>query len=185
MPSSPLPSTVAPTAPDSFYRLGVGLMILNHKNQVFMGKRADLDRSSDEVIPWQMPQGGVDYGEDPYLAALREMKEEIGTDNVTLISQTQDWVYYDLPKSIASKLWGGRFVGQKQMWYLFRYDGYDQEINVQTAHPEFCEWKWVDPFDLPEIIVSFKRNLYEYLVQEFHDHLIAPHQPAIQHQDPQ
>lgn len=163
--------SISPTAPDSSYRLGVGLMILNSKNQVLVGKRADLDDTSENVAPWQMPQGGVDYGEDPYLAALREMKEEIGTDSVTLLTQTPQWIYYDLPKEIATKLWGGRFVGQKQLWYVFRYDGYDVDINIHTAHPEFCEWKWVEPADLISLIVSFKKGLYTYLVTEFKDTL--------------
>ena len=169
--ASKIPPSVSPSAPDSAYRLGIGLMVLNSKKQVFVGKRADLDVSKDKVAPWQMPQGGVDYGEDPYLAALREMKEEIGTDAVTLLAQTPEWIYYDLPKEIAKKLWGGRFVGQKQLWYLFQYDGYDTNINVHTSHPEFCEWKWIDPIELPNIIVSFKHDLYTYLVNEFKDQL--------------
>lgn len=168
---SNIPPSVSPTAPDSFYRLGVGLMILNPKKQVFVGKRADLSAASGKVSPWQMPQGGVDYGEDPYLAALREMEEEIGTNSVTLLAKSSDWIYYDLPTEIARKLWGGRFVGQKQLWYVFQYDGYDANINIHTSHPEFCEWKWIDPAELPNMIVSFKHDLYTYLVTEFKEHL--------------
>jgi putative (di)nucleoside polyphosphate hydrolase len=163
--------SIAPTAPDSAYRLGVGVMILNQKNKIFIAKRADLAHSVDQALVWQMPQGGVDYGEDPYLAALREMKEEIGTNDVTLLAETKDWAYYDLPEELAGKLWNGRFVGQKQKWYLFRYDGYDKDINIHTPHPEFCEWKWASPSEVLDLIVAFKRDLYYYLVHEFRDYL--------------
>lgn len=162
---------VHPTAPDSAYRTGVGIILINARNKVFVGCRADLDRNDKNLFPWQLPQGGVDYGEDPYVAVLREMKEEIGTDQVTLVDETSDWIYYNLPEEIAAKLWGGRFIGQKQKWYVFRYDGYDADINIHTSHPEFCEWKWVHASELPNLIVSFKKNLYLYLMDYFKDHL--------------
>ena len=144
------------------YRLGVGIMLINHDKKVFVGQRAD--RFSDA---WQMPQGGIDEGEEPLVAALRELKEEVGTNDVEIISQTKDWVYYDLPVDLIPELWGGRYRGQKQMWYLMKLNGGDEKINLLTETPEFTIWKWVNIDDLPEVIVEFKKELYQKLVLEF------------------
>ncbi len=144
------------------YRLGVGIMLINSDKRVFVGQRAD--RFSDA---WQMPQGGIDEGEEPLAAALRELKEEVGTNDVEIISQTKDWIHYDLPVDLIPELWGGRYRGQKQMWYLMKLNGGDEKINLLTEIPEFTTWKWVNIDDLPDVIVEFKKELYQKLVLEF------------------
>jgi putative (di)nucleoside polyphosphate hydrolase len=144
------------------YRLGVGMMILNKHNQVFVGKRVDA-----KVEAWQMPQGGIDIGETPSRAALREMEEEIGTKNGNIISETKNWYSYDLPKFLIPKLWNGQYKGQKQKWFLINFTGEDSEIEVETNHPEFEDWRWVDLLELTEIIIPFKRKLYEAVMCEF------------------
>lgn len=154
-----------------FYRLGVGLMIINRNRHVFVGQRYDMSKILDVAHAWQMPQGGIDYQEPPFDAALREMHEEIGTTNVRLIAESADWYYYHFPKELATVLWGGRYDGQKQKWYLFEFLGHDTEIMIDTKHPEFSAWRWVNPRDLPDLIVPFKRKLYEDLVMEFKPHL--------------
>lgn len=144
------------------YRLGVGIMLLNAQNQVFVAKRIDT-----EAEAWQMPQGGIDAGEEPYIAALREMSEEIGTDRASLIAESADWYVYDLPIELVGKIWKGKYRGQKQKWYLLRFEGGDADINIHTPEPEFCEWQWAKPETLPDLIVPFKRELYQQLVAEF------------------
>jgi len=144
------------------YRLGVGMMILNKHNQVFVGKRVDA-----KVEAWQMPQGGIDIGETPSRAALREMEEEIGTKNGNIVSETKNWYSYDLPKFLIPKLWNGQYKGQKQKWFLINFTGEDSEIEVETNHPEFEDWRWVDLVELTEIIIPFKRKLYEAVMSEF------------------
>jgi putative (di)nucleoside polyphosphate hydrolase len=144
------------------YRLGVGMMILNKHNQVFVGKRVDA-----KVEAWQMPQGGIDIGETPSRAALREMEEEIGTKNGNIVSETKNWYSYDLPKFLIPKLWHGQYKGQKQKWFLINFTGEDSEIEVETNHPEFEDWRWVDLVELTEIIIPFKRKLYEAVMSEF------------------
>ncbi|MCD6035932.1 MAG: pyrophosphohydrolase [Rickettsiales bacterium] len=144
------------------YRPGVGLMLLNRDNHVFVGKR--LDTRSDA---WQMPQGGIDEGEEASVAALREMHEEIGTDKASILAESQDWHYYDLPVYLIPKLWNGQYRGQKQKWFLLRFLGEDTDINIHTADPEFGEWQWVPMNELPDIIVPFKRDLYVKIVNEF------------------
>lgn len=151
---------------DPYYRLGVGVMVLNDYNQVLVGKRLDM-AGSDLESSWQMPQGGIDLEEEALQAAYREMAEEIGTDKVKLIAESKNWFSYDLPEELARRLWGGRFAGQKQKWFLFRFFGTDQDININTKHPEFCEWRWVDPAILPDIIVDFKRDIYLKVLAEF------------------
>ena len=116
---------------------------------------------------WQMPQGGIDHEEDPLEAAYRELEEEIGTRNVELIHRMEDWLTYDLPKDLIGKVWKGKYRGQKQKWFLFRFLGQDSEINILTEHPEFAEWKWAELAELPRLIVPFKRDLYETIVQKF------------------
>jgi len=157
--------------PDNIeYRRGVGLMILNQDHKVWVGQRHD---SGNIIGPntWQMPQGGIDSTETPWQAALREMKEEIGTVNVRLIAETKDWISYDFPEELHTTLWGGRFYGQTQKWFLLEFLGNNSEINIKTRHPEFIAWRWVDPQELPDLIVPFKRDLYLKLLEEFKDYL--------------
>lgn len=144
------------------YRLGVGVMLINSDKKVFVGQR--VDRFSDA---WQMPQGGINEGEDPLAAALRELEEETGINDVEVVAQTADWINYDLPRELIPELWGGKYKGQKQLWYLMRINGGDDKINLQTEVPEFVKWKWVEPSVLPDIIVEFKKDLYSFLVNYF------------------
>ena len=151
------------------YRRGVGVMLLNSKGKVFVGARID---NTDEA--WQMPQGGVDEGEDdPWQTALRELEEETGIrrDLVERIIRSPERLKYDLPKDLRRKLWGGKYKGQDQYWFLARFLGSDDDINIATEHPEFREWKWIEPEQLPNLIVSFKRELYQKLLDEFADYL--------------
>ncbi|HEX6072799.1 MAG TPA: RNA pyrophosphohydrolase [Sphingomicrobium sp.] len=153
---------------DQLYRRGVGVMLLNRDGKVFVGARVD---NSDEA--WQMPQGGIDEGEDPWGTALRELEEETGITLhlVERISECPERLKYDLPEELRGKLWGGRFIGQDQDWYLARFLGTDADVNIATIHPEFREWKWIEPGQLPELIVPFKRDLYRRLLREFADYL--------------
>lgn len=155
---------------DPYYRLGVGMMVVNHHGNVLVCQRADMAKTGF-IEAWQMPQGGVDHEEDPQTAALRELEEEIGTANVTIIAESSDWLSYDLPKPLSDQLWGGRYVGQRQKWYLMRYDGYESEINLETDHPEFVAYKWVKPAELVDLIVDFKRDLYGKVLAEFTPYL--------------
>ena len=141
------------------YREGVGVMLLNQANEVFVGKRIDM-RSEH----WQMPQGGIDPGESPREAVMRELEEETGTAKATIIRETIDWLYYDLPADLVPKVWGGKYRGQKQKWFLLRFTGEDADINIHTDHPEFSEWQWIPVVQLPELIVPFKRELYEQAI---------------------
>ena len=144
------------------YRPGVGMMIVNHQNMVFVGKRIDT-----KIEAWQMPQGGIDVGETPSKAAIREMHEEIGSDKGYILAESRYWYSYDLPKFLIPKLWNGSFRGQKQKWFLIRFEGRDKDINLLTPSPEFCEWRWVSIEELPSIIIPFKRKLYQAVVEEF------------------
>lgn len=147
------------------YRPCAGVMLLNHDGQVFVGQRIDTTMEA-----WQMPQGGIDEGEDARAAAIRELKEEIGTDKVEVLARTRDWLYYDLPDELVGKVWEGKFRGQKQKWFLMRFLGEDSEINLETGHPEFSSWKWVEIEDVPNMIVAFKRPLYRAVIREFQDY---------------
>ena len=144
------------------YRPCAGMMILNKKGQVFVGKRIDMISEH-----WQMPQGGIDDGEQPLAAALRELDEEIGTRDVELLHSLEEWLTYDLPDDLIGKVWKGKYRGQKQKWFLFRFLGEDQDINIVTHHPEFSEWKWAEASEIPQLIVPFKRDLYETILQRF------------------
>ena len=146
------------------YRPCVGIMLVNRDGKVFVGQRLD-----NVVEAWQMPQGGIDEGEDAKAAALRELGEEtgIGPENVEIIAKAKDEHFYDLPPELLGKLWGGKYRGQRQYWYLARFLGQDSDVNIQTKHPEFRSWKWADPETLPELIVPFKRKLYRDILQEF------------------
>ena len=144
------------------YREGVGMMLLNPAREVFVAKRIDTVSEA-----WQMPQGGIDAGETPQQAALRELREETGTDKADIVAQSRDWLTYDLPDHLIQKLWGGRYRGQRQKWFALRFTGQDSDINIATEHPEFSEWQWIAMRELPDIIVPFKRDLYRAIVAEF------------------
>jgi putative (di)nucleoside polyphosphate hydrolase len=144
------------------YRPGVGMVIVNSQNMVFLGKRLDT-----RMEAWQMPQGGIDVGETPSSAALREMHEEVGTNNGYIIAESKCWYSYDLPKFLIPKLWNGKFRGQKQKWFLIKFTGTDNEININTTTPEFSEWRWANFIELPDIIIPFKRKLYKAVLDEF------------------
>ncbi|MDX1974847.1 MAG: RNA pyrophosphohydrolase [Rickettsiales bacterium] len=146
------------------YRKGVGIMLLNQQGLVFVARRIDTISEA-----WQMPQGGIDEGETPLQAAFRELQEETGTTKAIMLSESREWMTYDLPEHLIPVIWNGRYRGQEQKWFAFRFDGSDADINIDTEHPEFCEWKWVPIHSLPDVIVPFKRALYQALVDEFHD----------------
>lgn len=144
------------------YRPGVGMMIIDKENRIFVGKRIDT-----RISAWQMPQGGIDLGETPSVAALREMEEEIGCNKGSIIAESRFWYSYDVPKILVSKLWGGNFRGQKQKWFLIRFEGIDEEINIHTAHAEFSEWRWASTEEFLSIVIPFKRKLYKAVMREF------------------
>jgi putative (di)nucleoside polyphosphate hydrolase len=146
------------------YRPCVGLMVLNRAGQVFVGNRID-----QSIESWQMPQGGIDEGEEPWDTALRELKEEIGTSNVELLREHPDWLFYDLPPQLIGVAWEGKFRGQKLKWFAVRFKGTDADINVKTAHQEFSNWKWADISDLLGLIVPFKRETYAKVIAAFSD----------------
>ena len=148
------------------YRRGVGVVLLNPQKQVFVAQRLD---SAEPA--WQFPQGGIDQDEDPFLAAKRELWEETGVTSAELVAETPDWLRYDLPHDLVPKVWKGRYRGQEQKWYAFRFLGDDSEIRIDGEHPEFSEWRWMDLRETPSLIVAFKRPLYEEVVKAF-GHLV-------------
>lgn len=146
------------------YRPAAGVMLLNGQNKVFVAQRLDTTLEA-----WQMPQGGLDEGEEPQAGALRELEEETGVAAhlVEIIACSSGELLYDLPHDLVGKLWKGRYRGQRQSWFLMRFLGQDSDVNLDTHHPEFRAWKWADPHDLPDLIVPFKRALYEDVLREF------------------
>lgn len=137
-------------------------MLLNHAGDVFVARRNDIPDDA-----WQMPQGGIDEGEDPRAAAFRELREEIGTDAAEIIAESKTWLRYDLPKEILDKARDKRWRGQQQKWFVMRFMGSDADINLETEHPEFSAWKWIPVNELPGLVVSFKRHVYLDLLSEF------------------
>ena len=149
---------------DHLYRLGGGIMLLNSGGKVFVAARIDNPEDA-----WQMPQGGIDEGEEPWAGTLRELEEETGIrpDLVERIAEHPERLRYDLPGEWREKLWRGKWKGQMQHWYLARFLGEDDDVNLETGHPEFRAWKWVEPSELESLIVPFKRDLYRRLVADF------------------
>lgn len=144
------------------YRLGVGVALLDPRGRVFVAQRADMRSDA-----WQMPQGGIDPGEEPLPAALRELQEETGVTSVALLAESRDWLSYDLPLELVPKLWGGRYRGQKQKWFAMRFLGEEREVDIFGPHQEFTTWRWAELHELPELIVPFKIPLYHQVVAEF------------------
>ena len=151
------------------YRKGVGAMLFNAEGKVFVARRINSPGQA-----WQMPQGGIDRGERPAQAVLRELEEEIGTDKAEIVAKSSRWFSYDLPAQRLGKVWKGKYRGQKQRWFALRFTGGDGDIDLNASgHPEFNDWKWVDIDDLVRLIVPFKRAIYKEIVAEFH-HLVGP-----------
>ncbi|MBI0474976.1 RNA pyrophosphohydrolase [Sphingomonas sp. MA1305] len=152
------------------YRPCAGVMLINAEGRVFVGQRMD-----STLEAWQMPQGGIDAGEDALTAAIRELGEETGVvpDKVQLIAEAPDELFYDLPDDLVGKVWKGQWRGQRQRWFLFRFLGQDSDIDIATEHQEFRAWRWADPQDLPAMIVPFKTALYEAVLAAFRPHLTA------------
>ncbi len=150
------------------YRPCVGVVLVNAQGLIFAGQRKDSDSPA-----WQMPQGGIDDGEKPRAAALRELWEETGVtaDKVDFVAKTAAWVTYDLPPELLGRVWGGKYRGQKQKWFLFRFTGTDADIRIDTDHPEFSRWRWIGADEMVAAIVPFKRAVYEQVVAEFRPHL--------------
>ena len=142
-------------------RIGVGIILLNNENNVFVGKRIDNPKNS-----WQMPQGGVDQNENFLQAAKRELEEETGIKSVKLIKELDEWLTYDLPENLLGKIWGGKYRGQKQKWFIMKFMGKNEEINIKTKDPEFLDWKWIKSLDLPNVAVKFKVDIYKKLSEE-------------------
>ena len=153
---------------DHLYRRGAGIMLLNAQGKVFVAARIDNPEDA-----WQMPQGGLDEGEEPWPGVLRELEEETGIPPrlVEKIAECRERLRYDLPGELQGKMWGGKWKGQLQDWFLARFLGSDADVNLETEHPEFREWKWVEPNEVPDLIVPFKRDLYRRLLKDFADYL--------------
>ncbi len=150
------------------YRPCAGVMLLNRDGRVFVGQRLD-----STLEAWQMPQGGIDPGEDALDAATRELREETGitADKVRLIAQAPEELFYDLPEDMVGRIWRGRWRGQRQRWFLFAFDGEDHDVDIRTPEPEFRSWRWAEPDELPAMIVPFKKKLYEAVLDAFAGHL--------------
>ena len=157
--------------PDDLYRNGVGIMISNREKKICIGKRLD---SYDNSKAWQMPQGGIEIGEEEEIAMFRELQEETGIkkSSVKIISRTPNYYYYNLPPQLQKKLWNGKYLGQKQRWYILQLEDEDSAINVKTEHPEFIDWKWSDKEEVVELIIEFKKDLYRDVINTFNQFLI-------------
>ena len=150
------------------YRPCVGIMLINDNGHIFGGQRID-----NRAEAWQMPQGGIDAGEDVETACFREMREEIGTDKADILSIHPEWLNYDIPLPLADRLWGGSYRGQSQKWVALRYTGQDSDINIATEEPEFFSWQWMSPADLIQLAVPFKRPVYEDIMTQFAQYIKA------------
>ena len=153
---------IATDLPQPGYRRNVGIMLLDPNNRIFVGQRRDMPSAA-----WQMPQGGIDEGETPSQAAMRELEEEVGTGEAMILAESAGWLTYDLPPDLRKKLWRGRWLGQSQKWFAMRFTGQDSDINIETSHPEFSSWQWAAPDSLVSLIVPFKRELYRAVLEEF------------------
>ena len=142
-------------------RLGVGIILLNNENKVFVGKRIDNPKKF-----WQMPQGGCDENENFLDAAKRELEEETSIKKVKILKELDEWFVYNLPKDLLGKIWQGKYRGQKQKWFVMKFLGKNEEINIKTEKPEFLEWKWIEPNDLPKVVVHFKLDIYKKLSEK-------------------
>ena len=161
-----------PRTKDLPYRPCVGMMLINRAGLVFIGRRIGGPEHTDDAHAWQMPQGGLDKGEEPYPAALRELYEETNVRSVKLLAESKRWYVYDLPPKLVGHAWKGKYRGQKQKWFALRFTGNEREIDIEHpaggAHePEFVEWRWEKMERLPDLIVPFKRKVYEQIVREF------------------
>ena len=154
---------------DRPYRPCVGIMLINQQGDIFGGQRLD-----NRAEAWQMPQGGIDEGEDVETACFREMREEIGTNKADVLRLHPDWLNYDIPRPLADNLWSGAYRGQTQKWVALRFTGEDTDINIQTEEPEFISWQWLSPDELIQRAVPFKRDVYTNIMAEFKDLLISP-----------
>jgi putative (di)nucleoside polyphosphate hydrolase len=150
------------------YRPCVGIMLINDNGHIFGGQRID-----NRAEAWQMPQGGIDAGEDVETACFREMREEIGTDKADILSIHPEWLNYDIPLPLADRLWGGSYRGQSQKWVALRYTGQDSDINIATEEPEFFSWQWMSPADLIQLAVPFKQPVYEDIMTQFAQYIKA------------
>jgi putative (di)nucleoside polyphosphate hydrolase len=150
---------------DHLYRSGVGIVVISQEKKIFVGKRIDNHSNA-----WQMPQGGLDAGESEDKAMFRELKEETSITNIKVLAKSSKYFYYNLPYKLQKKFWGGKFLGQKQRWYLVKFLGDDKIIDVNTESPEFSEWKWVSKDEITNVIVAFKKSLYLNVIDEFKDY---------------
>lgn len=154
------------------YRLNVGAVLFGPDGRVFVGRRVGMPAGNEHV--WQFPQGGIDAGEDPEAAVMRELAEEIGTARAAVLGEHPEWLTYDLPPHLVGQVWGGRYRGQRQRWFALRFEGADQDIRLDAhAHPEFSEWRWVKLAETPALAVDFKRPVYEVLARDFAKYAIA------------
>ena len=149
------------------YRPCVGIVLINRDGRAFIGRRIDGPEHVDLQHAWQMPQGGIDAGEDPWPAALRELREETNIRSVERLGEIAEWLRYDIPRELIGQAWKGKYRGQMQKWFALRFTGSDDDIDLDTDHPEFNAWKWVPAQDLPKLIVPFKRQLYLDILAEF------------------
>ena len=142
-------------------RIGVGIVLMNSENKIFVGKRIDNPKNY-----WQMPQGGVNKNENLYIAAKRELAEETGVTSIKLINELDEWLSYELPKNLLGKIWKGKYRGQKQKWFVMKFIGNNEEININTKNPEFLDWKWIDASELTNVAVNFKIDIYSKIKEK-------------------